>query len=142
MKKTISILSILDCLKDDYILLKKWDDFPAYVPGSDVDILVMDKFDSSKRLQNFLSSVLNGEDQFLRVCEGSSHIHLDIMQEDMLLLRVDLIDNFDFFTQFSIQKALLINLFLTRQKKAYDDHQIYVPSNDFDLLLRYFEYLE
>ncbi len=86
--------------------------------------------------------ILDGEECFLRVIEGKYHIHLDLIRENKLWIRLDLIDELDFYTQFSIQNALKFKLFLEREKIYVNEHEIYVPSHEHELLIRYFEYLE
>jgi hypothetical protein len=138
----LSTLAILHSLGDEYILLKRWDNFPAFLPGSDVDILVVDRYLASQKIQKYLNSILDHEEYFLQVTEGTSHIHVDVIHGKDIWIRCDLIDDFDYFTRFSIQNALKIKLFLSREKKVIDHQEVYVPSPEFDYLLRYFEYLE
>ncbi len=140
--KSISVLSILEALSGDYILLRKWMDFPSFFPGSDVDLLVIDRFDSSLLLQNYFMEFIKDESYYLKVTEGKGHIHLDIMEKDRIFLRIDLIDGFDYFTRFSVQDALKIRIFLSRKTIDVDNQKVVVPSTEFDLLLRYLEYLE
>jgi hypothetical protein len=142
MVEKFSILSILDLLGDEYVLLKKWPEFPSFLPGSDIDLLVTDRLSVSKKIQKYLLEILDGKESFLRVNEGRNHIHLDIIREDILWFRLDLVDEFDFFTQFSVQSALKIKLFLEREKIDVDGQEVYIPSPEHELLIRYFEYLE
>jgi len=142
MTETFSILSLLDILGDEYILLKKWPEFPSFLPGSDIDLLVLDRFMVSEKIQKYLWEILDGKECFLRVTEGAYHIHLDLIRENKLWLRLDLIDGFDFFTQFSVQSALKIKLFLERERIDVEGQFIYIPSPELELLIRYYEYLE
>ncbi len=142
MIKKFSILSLLNNLGDEYILLKKWDDFPAFLPGSDVDVLVIDRFAVSEKAQEYLHHILAGEEVFLRVGEGNKHIHLDLMNGNDILIRLDLIDSLDCFTRFSVQDAIKVKIFLDRENISVDNQEVFVLSHEFDLLIRYFEYLE
>ena len=142
MTDSLSILPILDSLGEEYILLKRWPEFPSFLPGSDIDLLVVDRFTASGSIQKKLAEILDGEKCFLRVTEGEHHIHLDIIRESKLWIRFDLIDELDFYTKFSVQSALKVKLFLERERIFIDDHSIYVPSPEHELLIRYYEYLE
>jgi hypothetical protein len=142
MTETFSILSLLEFLGDEYVLLKKWPEFPVFLPGSDIDLLVIDRFTASEKIQKYLSEILDGSECFLRVTEGRYHIHLDLIRENKLWIRLDLIDELDFYTQFSIQPALKTKLFLERKSIDVDGHAIYIPSPEHELIIRYYEYLE
>ena len=142
MIKPINIIEILKVLEDDYVLLKKWGDFPEYTPGSDMDLLVVDRQRASRSVQDYLIKKINGEETVLRVTEGESHTHIDICNGKNIILRVDLIDGFDFFTKFSVQDALKTKIFLTRVAQKIDDLKVFVPSPEFDFFIRYLEYLE
>lgn len=142
MNKPISVIEILEVLEDDYVLLKKWGGFPEYTPGSDVDLLVVDRQRASRSVQDYLIKTINGEETILRVSDGKSHTHIDICEGKNIILRVDLIDGFDFFTKFAVQDALKIKIFLTRVAQKVGDFEVFIPCPDFDLLIRYLEYLE
>jgi hypothetical protein len=142
MIKTFSILSLLGLLGDEYVLLKKWPEFPSFALGSDVDLLVIDRFTASEKIQKYLLEILDGNESFLRVTEGRYHIHLDLIRENKLWIRLDLFDGLDFYTQFSVQSALKTKLFLERERIDVDGQAIYIPSPEHELLIRYYEYLE
>ncbi len=142
MSLNLSIPSALNSLGDEYILLKRWSDFPSFLPGSDVDILVIDRLAASAMLQKYLGAIVDRNEYFLRIMEGTNHIHLDIMQKDQVWIRFDLMDSFEGFSRFTIQDSLKVKLFLSRDKFVCEEQEIFVPSHEFDLLIRYFEYLE
>ena len=142
MIKAFSILSLLDLLGDEYVLINKSPEFPSFLPGSDVDLLVTDKFMVSETIKKYLLDNSDGEKSFLRVTEAGCHIHLDLVRENKLWIRLDLIDDLDLYTQFSVQSALKIKLFLERVKLIVDGREIYIPSPEHALFLRYYEYLD
>jgi len=126
---------------DDYILIKKSDEFPNYNPGSDVDILVMDKnFAINKTIEYYESSFV--ELLELRVSDNEFHSHIDFLFNGEIDIRIDLIDNFDFYTKFSVKNSFFIKLFKDSQTIHIDDFSLKVPSAEDDLTIRYFEYLE
>ena len=142
MKNTLSLLSILNNLGDEYVLFKKWDAFPSFTPGSTIDLLVIDRFEASLTLQNYFLNLFNEEEVSLKVTERECNIFLDIIHNNAIWLRIDLFDHFNFFTHFSVQDTLNVKVFLNREIIQFDNQKIYVSSKEFDLLIRYFEYLE
>ena len=140
METKFDLIQILHHV-ENYVLLKKWDDFPAFLPGSDVDLLVADLYESSKKLQLFLLPKLDGEEWYLQVKEGRGKIHIDIIHEDNIFLRFDLTDSFN-FRKFSISPAFKFKVFLDRINESCRESKIWVPSEEDNLLIRYFEYLE
>ena len=137
-----SLLDILNSLGQDYVLIKKWVDFPELIDGSDVDLLVIDLHHSSEKLQSFFIKNLINQKNFLRVIDNTNHVFLDYFENNQFILRLDLIDNLDIFSKFSIQNALKIKIFMSRIKINIDGYSVFLPSNEFDLLIRYLEYLE
>jgi len=142
MNKPISVIEILNVLDDDYVLLKKRENFPEYTPGSDIDLLVIDRQWASRRAQNYLIKRINANETILRISEGKKHTHIDICEGKNIILRIDLVDEFDFFTKFSIQGALKTKIFMTRVAQKVGDFKVFTPSLEFDLLIRYLEYIE
>lgn len=142
MNNNFSLLPLIHKLGDNYVLLKIWDDFPSFTPGSDIDLLVLDRFDASTLLQKYLRNFVDDNTTTIRVSESNCHIHIDILNDNSIFFRIDLFDDFNFFTKFSIQNALKTKIFLTRQTIDINKQKIFIPSEEFDLLIRYFEYLE
>src|SRR3989338_2001993 len=138
----ISLISILQVLGDDYVLLKKNVDFPLFVPGSDIDILVVDRFIASRSLCQYLQENLSLEDTFVHIQEEAQHLFVDVIRDNKLWIRIDLIDQFGYFRRFSVQESLKIQLFRSKISLSVDCARIFVPSNEFDILMRYMEYLE
>ena len=137
----IHIQKLLQQLDNEYIVLKIWPDFPNYLPGSDVDLLVFNRHQSVERLIEYLNQKLDGNDTFVRIHDSGKHLHLDVMKEGKLDIRVDLIDNLDIFHDFGIQDALKTKFFMDRIVKDFDGLPIFVPCKSDDLLIRYIEYL-
>jgi len=136
----IDLLALLAVL-ENYILIKKDDFFPLYVKGSDIDLLVFDREECVKRVVEYYNLQLAGEGE-LRIVDTSDHCHLDFLFDDTLDLRLDLIDNFDFFGNIAIKPAYLTKLFIDRHEIKYGGYAVWVPCPEDDLTLRYFEYLE
>ena len=139
METTINLLDALQHI-GDYVLLRKWDDFPNWLPGSDVDILALDYHESLKHLQVYLSELLDGQNNYLRISESPTHIHADIMHEEKILLRFDLMNDF-FFPNFEIMPSYKTYVFMNRIQKEIEGNLIYLPEQADDLLIRYFEYI-
>jgi hypothetical protein len=142
MIKAFSILSLLDLLGDEYVLINKSPEFPSFLPGSAMDLLVTDRFMVSEIIKKYLLENSDGVECFLRVTEAGCHIHLDLVRENKLWIRLDLIDDLDVYTRFSVRSALKIKLFLKREKFNVDGREIHIPSPEHALFLRYYEYLE
>jgi len=142
MSKKIFIPEILNELNDEYIVLKIWGKFPEFLPGSDIDILVADKFIASQTIHKFLQKHIDNDDTYITVKESPTHLHLDIFQNKKLYLRFDFVESLDCFSKFSVQNSILVKMFITRELTDFGDFQAYTLSNEFDLLVRYFEYLE
>lgn len=142
MKQQIQF-SLLEILQNvgEYVLIRKTDIFPDYLPGTDIDILCLDKYHSMSLLQPYLVNLLDGEEFYLRVREAHSHLLAEIMTDGQMNLRIDLIDSLEFKT-FTVQPALKTHMFMHRQQQLVEQYPIYLSSKDDDLLIRYLAYLE
>lgn len=126
---------------EDYILIKKSKEFPDYVSGSDIDLLVMDKDTTIQKVRDFYESDLSFK-RDLRVTDNKYHCHIDFLVDGKLDIRIDLIHNFDFFTFFSVKTSFLIKVFKDRQIIKLENGSVFIPAPEDDLTIRYFEYLE
>jgi hypothetical protein len=142
LKDKLDVLSLLECMGENYVLIKMDPSFPAYVPGSDLDVIVFDRLETLKRIVNYYDSNL-ADNCELKVKDENDHCYIDfICEEGQLDLRIDLIDNFEFLTKISVKLSFLTHLFVNRNIKDYGDFKVYVPCLEDELTLRYFEYLE
>ena len=126
---------------DDYVLIKKSEEFPLYAPGSDLDLIVFDKEDALKKCSLYYDDNI-GENGEMKVTNTEKYCHVDFFFEGKLDLRIDLIDNFNFFDKIAVKPGFMVKIFKDRQSVVFDDGSVYVPSIEDDLTLRYFEFLE
>jgi hypothetical protein len=136
----INLIDLLSNIKD-YVLIKRSAEFPDYTTGSDIDLLVMDRTEAVRAIHSYYDTNFSefGE---LRVEENIDYLHADFLFHDTLEIRIDLIDNFNFYTKFSVKQSFLIKIFRDRLKQTFNDGGCFVPSPEDDMTLRYFEYLE
>ena len=136
----VDILGILQVI-DDYILIKKDPDFPRYSPGSDLDLVVFDREAVIQKICEYYTGKLKGRAE-LEITDIDDHCHLDFVFDGELDIRIDLIDNFRFFNKLEVKPSFLVKLFKDRKACSQGKQSVWVPSDEDDLTLRYFEYLE
>lgn len=136
----IDLIKLL-CEIEDYVLIKKGKEFPDYSPGSDVDLLVMDKDTALQKVVDFYELYFSSKGE-LKVSDKEYHCHIDFLVDDTLDIRVDLIQNFNFLTKLSVKSAFVIKIFKDRQFIDFENDFVYIPAPEDDLTIRYFEYLE
>lgn len=136
----INIMLLLQYV-DDYVLIKKDEVFPQYMPGSDIDLVVFDREETIRSIYSFYESHI-GEIGEMKVSDKEKSCHIDFLFDGKLNLRVDLIDNFEFFEKIDVKPSFIFKLFKDRQLVECNDGHVYVPADEDDLTLRYFEYLE
>ena len=136
----IDLIDLLACV-EDYVLLKRSETFPYYNPGSDVDLLVMDREEALRSIRSFYEA-LKATDWEMSVTDTPGHCHVDFIFSGELDIRVDLIDGFDFYTKFVVKPSFLVKVFRDRQMWTCDRGDYFVPASEDDLTIRYFEYLE
>lgn len=136
----INVNSLLQYI-DDYVLIKKSEEFPVYTPGSDLDLIVFDKEDALKKSYLYYDDNI-GEKGEMKVTNTENYCHVDFFFEGKLDLRIDFIDNFNFFEKIAVKPSFMVKIFKDRQSVAFDDGIVYVPCIEDDLTLRYFEFLE
>ena len=137
--RQIVITNLLDSI-NDYVLIKKGEDFPSYIKGSDIDLLVLDEklaIDDIRKYYENLDSSFS-----LDISMYKDHSHIDFLLKNQIELRIDLISNFNYFNKFSVKNSFKTKIFMDRRKLEYNSSLIYVPSIEDDLTIRYFEYLE
>lgn len=136
----INLIKLL-CEIEDYVLIKKSNEFPDYSSGSDVDLLVMDKDTALQKVVDFYESNFSSKRE-LKVTNKEYHCHIDFLINDKLDIRIDLIHNFNFFTKFSVKNGFFIKVFKDRQIFDTKNGSVYIPVPEDELTIRYFEYLE
>ena len=136
----VNLLELLR-LFDDYILIKKDDRFPEYNPGSDLDLIVFDREVAIRAIcDNYKTRIADAGE--LKVSQSDAYCHIDFVFNAELDLRIDLINNFDFFEKFEVKPNFIVKLFKDRKCIPCGEGHVYVPSDEDELTLRYFEYLE
>lgn len=136
----IDLLKLLYTI-EDYVLIKISDDFPDYIPESDIDLVVFDRKETLNKLLIYYNKLV-GEHWELRVLDDKEHCHVDFILCRELNIRIDLIDNFNHFEKLSVRNTFLHKLFKDRKQLNIGRSKVYVPSEEDNLTLRYFEYLE
>jgi len=136
----IDLIKLL-CEIEDYVLIKKSNEFPDYSSGSDVDLLVMDKDTALQKVVDFYESNFSSKGE-LKVTNKEYHCHIDFLINDKLDIRIDLIHNFNFLTKFSVKNGFFIKVFKDRQIFDIENGSVYIPASEDELTIRYFEYLE
>jgi hypothetical protein len=136
----IDLIKLL-CEIEDYVLIKKSNEFPDYSSGSDVDLLVMDKDTALQKVVDFYESNFSSKGE-LKVTNKEYHCHINFLINDKLDIRIDLIHNFNFLTKFSVKNGFFIKVFKDRQIFDIENGSVYIPAPEDELTIRYFEYLE
>ncbi|MFQ5681795.1 MAG: hypothetical protein ACE5HC_00850 [Candidatus Binatia bacterium] len=136
-------INLIELLRyvEDYVLIKKDSGFPEYAPGSDIDLVVFDREEAIRSIHSFYEREM-GDAAEMKVSDRKAFCHVDFIFAGELDLRVDLIDNFDFFKNLAVKPSFMVKLFKDRQVATCCQSQVYVPSDEDELVLRYFEFLE
>lgn len=138
--RKVDVMALLGSI-DDYILLKKDEAFPDYATGSDLDLVVFDRERAIKAICEYFASHLADISE-MRVSDTDEYCHIDFIFDGKLDLRIDLIDNFDFFQKFNVKPSFMVKLFKDRKSITSSNGNVFVPNDEDELTLRYFEYLE
>lgn len=117
-----------------YTILRKTLEFPAYLAGSDLDILTDNKERLAQHLLKF--SVLCKVDKFV-MAEHDGHTHIDFMFENKLDIRFDLVSNLQ-SCGLSDEKAM--SVLANAVPAECGGLNVYVPDYLDDLLLRFAEW--
>lgn len=136
----IDLLNLLNHI-EDYVLIKKSDEFPEYLVGGDIDLIVFDIDKAKTSISSFYGSFIGNAGE-MRVTEEKNFCHIDFLFDGKLDVRLDLIDSFNFFKKFEVKNGFIVKLFKDHQIIKFGESQVYVPCDEDDLMLRYFEYLE
>jgi len=127
---------------EDYVILKLSDEFPNYRDYSDVDILCRDR----KNLLNHVLTVGRRYEQRgfrIETVQKGESLHIDFFAPgaEKLNFRFDLLDKLT-YRKFDINPGYADIVLGNRQQVACNGVNIYVPSLQHDLAIRFFEYIE
>lgn len=117
----------------EYCILRMPKDFPNYKPGSDLDILCLD-LDAAAR---YTFDLLNNDFNLTQRITKSGHTHVDFYAARKLHFRFDFIDTL-LYTKFTVHKDFRDVVMAHRVLRR----GVWVPGDQFDLALRYMEYIE
>ena len=78
----IDLIQLLDKI-EDYVLIKKSDEFPDYFPGSDIDLIVMNKNTALKKVVEYYESNFSQKGE-LKVTDKDNHCHIDFWDLPLL----------------------------------------------------------
>ncbi len=136
----VNILEVLSRIGGS-VVLKEGERFPDYESGDDVDLLVLDRYDTVQKIVEYFEQKHSDEGE-LKITDNTEHCHVDFFFKGDLDLRIDIVDHFDFYTKFSIKDGFVVKIFMDRIKKKDNSYFYYVPCMEDELTIRYFEYLE
>lgn len=148
MKTNTEIHNIINdvfyALKDKKYMVIKYSGFDHLRPGNDIDILCNKKSDVSK----VINSVLNGlisEREKIRICENDC-IHIDIIRDEEIYFRFDLIDNFNSFKKITIRESYTEESLNRRVSSEHTfngiKYPIFYSREDDDLVIRFLDFVE
>ena len=137
--KTLNIIS-----SEDYVLLKKNNKFPYLSVGNDLDIFVKDVklvedsfYESFNRIFFFKINKLN---------KSESNINLDIYFKKNFLIKLDISSDLSQYENLKKQNEFAMEVLNKKEIFKYNflfrTYFINVPANDFDIIIRYFEFLK
>lgn len=117
----------------EYCILRMPKNFPSYKPGSDLDILCTDMDAAARYTCDFVGADPNTTQRLTK----SGHLHVNIFTARKLHFRFDFIDIIQ-YTKFTVNKDFRDVVMAHRVLRR----EVGVPSDQFDLALRYMEYIE
>lgn len=121
---------------DGYCVLRMSDNFPQYLLGGDLDILCVDMESFSEYVQRF--GEMYPEMEFRSRKTPSGHIHVDAYVEGKLHFRFDLVNSLQSYKKLTVSDKMLEAIMDGRVLRQ----DVWVPDDQFDLALRYMEYVE
>jgi len=92
------------------VVMKPSKIFPEYEPGDDVDLLVLDRQSATASICRYYDKHFENEGELL-VTDTVGHCHADFIFGGNLELRIDLIDQFDFYKRVSIKRGFVAKIF-------------------------------
>jgi hypothetical protein len=125
----------------DHVVIKSSEFFPEYSPGMDFDIVVPNRHAAIKIVtEDFMKRHIN--EYALEVSDEIYHAYCDFYKNNILHVRLDFIDSFDFLKKITIDKGFIFRLFQDKIAKQYGNRIVFFPSRENDFFLRYMEYIE
>ena len=125
-----------------YAVIKIADEFPAYTPGSDIDIFCL----NTEQVAKAILAVGHGythSGYTIEVHDLAYQIQIDFMLNKKIDFRFDVYRKLPEYDNIHIKPALFESIVENRVKKTIEDSvTIYVPGIVDDLLIRYIEYQE
>jgi hypothetical protein len=116
----------------EYCVLRMSDDFPAYKPGDDIDILCRDVLAAIEYTQKFVGRPVRTS------FRASGHTHVNVYNGKRLHFRFDFIDTLQVYERFAVSDRMLDAVLASKVMKR----SAFVPGLAFDLALRHMEYVE
>lgn len=130
----INIKEILDSIKSaNYVILRSGEDLLSPREGSDIDILSEDVSRLITLLISYLRKEYATNGYVIRKTIDNNHTHIDILKEDVLILRFDIVDNLELQWPGHIAKYML--------ESKVSKNDLNFPSPEFDVFTRMLEYL-
>lgn len=124
-----------------YCVIKLDPYFPSYKKGQDIDILCRDIHEMSSYVLSFLSSYIKNQDS-IEVNKLKKSIHIDLICDDTIHFRFDLIQELYGYKSLSLKKSFTDVVIESSMEKNVKDFIIRVPNQVDDSILRYIEYIE
>ena len=123
----------------EYCIIKMNGHFPNYYNYSDVDILCPDIKALVEYTKTFSEKYAGEKLKFIVNPLEEGHVHVDVYPEGKSLnFKFDFMDNLQMYKSFSVDDALMKNVFRGKVLKQ----KVFVPSTAYDLAIRYMEYVE
>lgn len=97
MEPTINIRTILESCQEPFVVVKKDGDRYAYDIGNDIDIFAKNATALTKEILNVCVSKKIVSESQIRITITEEHTHIDFMDGDTLIVRIDIIDTLDIF---------------------------------------------
>ncbi len=88
----VDIKTILDACSEQFVIVKKDGNLYEYEIGNDIDIFARD---AMKLVQEILYISTNEASVKVATCDG--HSHIDFMEGNVLIVRLDIIDTLDLY---------------------------------------------
>jgi len=143
-KKYSNLITLKDFFKDvdNYVVLRLSDCFPDYFDYSDIDILCRNSEDILAHILS-VGGAYEKQGFQIKVCREKEYLHVDFYPPgaQKLNFRFDLQDCLS-YEKFLINPQYSHVVLENRQRISRDGVDIYVPSLENDLAIRFLEYLE
>jgi len=139
----VDILYFLN--NENAIVIRKSEDFPNYYTYSDIDIITLSPDKLIMNLWNKFNKKYRGLGFHMDQVKTTKHCHIDIYppKASRLDLRFDVINSFEEFYSFGMDKKFFGDVFLRAKDIVINNRgSVRVPDSDDETIIRYFEYLK